>query len=138
MGIINSTPDSFYAGSRFTGTDAVLSQCERMIHEGADIIDIGGQSTRPGSEPVSAEEELKRVIKSIDAIHRNFPGIYISVDTYYALVAKESVAAGASIINDISAGSMDRDFIDTVASLKVPCADAHERNAFHYATGAAI
>lgn len=120
MGIINSTPDSFYGSSRFTGSDAALAQCEKMLSEGADIIDIGGQSTRPGSIAVSAEEELKRVIGSIEAIHKHFPGTFISVDTYYALVAKEAVAAGASIINDISAGGMDELMIPLVASLRVP------------------
>jgi dihydropteroate synthase len=120
MGIINATPDSFYEGSRFSGTGAILEQCEKMINEGADIIDIGGQSTRPGSNQVSAEEELKRVTEPIHAIHTRFPDTFISVDTYYAQVAKEAVAAGASIVNDISAGSLDKELIATVASLRVP------------------
>jgi dihydropteroate synthase len=120
MGIINSTPDSFYAGSRFSGMDAILAQCERMIRDGATIIDIGGQSTRPGSTPISAEEELQRVIGSIGAIHRQFPETFISVDTYYAVVAKEAVAAGASLVNDVSAGTMDELMIPVVASLQVP------------------
>lgn len=120
MGIINITPDSFYAGSRHTGTDAVLRQAEKMIKEGAAILDIGGQSTRPGSEPVNAEEELKRVAGAIEAIHRNFPEVFISIDTYYSLVAKEAIAAGASLVNDISAGSIDSGMIDTVSSLHVP------------------
>jgi dihydropteroate synthase len=120
MGIINVTPDSFYEGSRFSGTDAILKQCEKMINEGADIIDIGGQSTRPGSNPVSAEEELKRVTGPVNAIHTRFPDAFISVDTYYSRVAKETVAAGASIVNDISAGSLDKELISAVASLNVP------------------
>jgi dihydropteroate synthase len=120
MGIINSTPDSFYTGSRFTGRDAVLAQCEKMIQDGADIIDIGGQSTRPGSTPVGAEEELQRVIGNTEAIHQRFPEAFISVDTYYSVVAKEAVAAGASLINDISAGSMDELMIPVAASLHVP------------------
>lgn len=120
MGIINSTPDSFYAGSRFTGADAALAQCEKMLREGADIIDIGGQSTRPGSTTVSAEEELHRVIGSIEAIHKNFPEAFISADTYYSAVAREAVAAGASIINDVSAGSLDEELIPAVAALGVP------------------
>lgn len=120
MGIINATPDSFYAGSRFTAADAALAQCEKMIGEGADIIDIGGQSTRPGSNRLSAEEELQRVIGPIGAIHKNFPGTVISIDTYYAAVAKEAVAAGASLVNDISAGSIDEQMIPVVASLDVP------------------
>lgn len=120
MGIINITPDSFYAGSRFTGVDAVLERSEKMIHDGADIIDIGGQSTRPGSKLLSAEEEMKRAIDAIAAIHKKFPETFISVDTFYSSVGKEAVAAGASIINDVSAGTMDNEMINTVAALQVP------------------
>jgi dihydropteroate synthase len=82
MGVINATPDSFYAESRFRGVDAILPQAEQMLKEGASILDIGGQSTRPGSEKITAEEELKRVIGAIDAIHRRFPQAIISIDTY--------------------------------------------------------
>jgi len=120
MGIINSTPDSFFQESRFRGTDAVLAQAEKMLEEGADIIDIGGQSTRPGSTLLTATEELQRIIESVEAIHKQFPEAFISVDTFYALVAKETVAAGASLINDISAGSMDESMLSMVASLNVP------------------
>ncbi len=120
MGIINVTPDSFYAGSRLEGTNAVLQQAEQMLKDGATILDIGGQSTRPGSEKLSAEDELKRVIEPIKVILQNIPEAFISIDTYYSLVAKEAIAAGASIINDISAGTMDERMIETVAGLKVP------------------
>lgn len=120
MGIINATPDSFYKGSRFTATDKILSQAEKMINEGADIIDIGGQSTRPGSQPLTGVEELQRVIPGIEAIHRHFPGVIISVDTFYANVAIESVQAGAGIVNDISAGKLDPAMITSVAPLQVP------------------
>ena len=120
MGIINATPDSFYAGSRKQGFDAVLKQAEQMLKEGATILDIGGQSTRPGSEKVSAEDEMKRVLEPIDAVNRHFPEIYISIDTYYSNVAREAVMSGACIINDISAGSMDDAMITTAASLDVP------------------
>jgi dihydropteroate synthase len=120
MGIINATPDSFFAGSRHEGTNAVLRQAEQMLKNGATILDIGGQSTRPGSIKISAEDELKRVIEPIKAIHQNFPEAFISIDTYYSLVAKEAVVAGASIVNDISAGTMDEQMIETVAALKVP------------------
>jgi dihydropteroate synthase len=120
MGIINATPDSFYTGSRYEGTDAILRQAEQMLKDGAIILDIGGQSTRPGSEKISECDELKRVIEPISAIHKNFPEAFISVDTYYSPVAEEAVAAGACIVNDISAGSMDADMIKTVAGLKVP------------------
>ena len=120
MGIINATPDSFYAGSRKQGIDAVLNQAEQMLKEGATILDIGGQSTRPGSEKVSAEDEMKRVLEPIDAVNRHFPETYISIDTYYSNVAREAVMSGACIINDISAGSMDDAMITTAASLDVP------------------
>ena len=120
MGIINITPDSFYSGSRRQGTDAVLKQAEQMLKEGATILDIGGQSTRPGSEKLSAGQELGRIIEPIASINKNFPGAFISVDTYYGEVAKEAVAAGAAIVNDISAGSIDPTMISTVAALQVP------------------
>lgn len=120
MGIINATPDSFYAGSRQHTIDGILKQAEIMLQQGADILDIGGQSSRPGSIVVGEEEELKRVIDGIAALHDRFPGAFISVDTYYSKVAREAVAAGAGIINDISAGTMDADMFSMAASLKVP------------------
>jgi len=125
MGIINATPDSFYGGSRFSGIDKILSQAEKMIIEGADIIDIGGQSTRPGSEQVSEDEELKRVIGAIEAIHQTFPGAIVSIDTFYSTVAKNCVTAGAGMVNDISAGTLDKEMISTVASLGVPYVAMH-------------
>lgn len=120
MGIINVTPDSFYKDSRFTGTDAILKQSEQMLKDGATILDIGGQSTRPDSERISPEEELKRVVDPIIAIHKKFPESFISVDTFYSSVAREAAAAGACIINDISTGKMDNEMIKTVAGLQTP------------------
>lgn len=120
MGIINATPDSFYSGSRFTDIDAILAIAEKMLTDGATILDIGGQSSRPGSEPISADEELKRVIRPIEAISKKFPEAFISVDTYYSKVAKEAVDAGAAIVNDISAGKLDVQMIPVVSSLQVP------------------
>jgi len=125
MGIINATPDSFYKASRSSNTDEILVQTEKMIAEGADIVDIGGQSTRPGSLPISAEEELKRIISGIEAVHRNFPEVIISVDTYYASVAEKSIQAGASMINDISSGAMDKEMIEVVSRLKTPYIAMH-------------
>lgn len=125
MGIINATPDSFYADSRFSGSDQILQQAEKMIAAGADILDIGGQSTRPGSAAVSAEEELRRIITGIEAVHRRFAGIVISVDTYYAAVAKVAVDAGASIINDISGGNLDKEMVTTASQLQVPYIAMH-------------
>lgn len=120
MGIINTTPDSFFAGSRMGQRDAVLKKAEQMLQEGATILDLGGQSTRPGSEQVAAEEELQRVLPAIEAIAQAFPEAIISVDTFYAPVAEAAVASGASIINDVSAGSIDADLLPLVARLQVP------------------
>lgn len=120
MGILNITPDSFYEGSRYGDIGLVVEKAGKMLEEGAVILDVGGQTTRPGSERISAEEELSRVIPAIEAIKKNFPESFISVDTYYGFVAREAVAAGASIINDISAGSMDEGMLQVVAELKCP------------------
>src|SRR5437763_12826231 len=115
MGIINAKPDAIYPESRVYGHDKILEHAEKMIAEKADIIDIGGQSTRPGSRPVSQNEELHRVIEGIECIHKKFSEIIISVDTFYSAVAKEAVHAGASIVNDISGGAVYEQMIATVA-----------------------
>lgn len=120
MGIINTTPDSFYKDSRRTTLDEILFQAEKMIKEGAAIIDVGGQSSRPGSGMIGPEEEIKRVIPAIIEISTRFPEIIISVDTFYSSVASKAVAAGASVVNDISAGAIDAEMIKTVAGLNVP------------------
>ncbi len=120
MGIINATPDSFHAPSRVSTTDAVLHRAEQMLLDGAAILDIGGQSTRPGSERVPEAEELRRVTDVITAIHQRFPETIISIDTYNARIAAAAVAAGASIINDIGAGNMDNNMLSTAGALKVP------------------
>ena len=120
MGIINATPDSFFDGSRFNGVDEIVTEAERMLNDGADVIDLGGQSTRPGSDLIPADEEIKRVIPAIKTIANKFPGTIISIDTFYSKVAAAAIGAGATIVNDISAGSMDHKMIGTVAELKVP------------------
>jgi dihydropteroate synthase len=125
MGIINATPDSFYEGSRFFGKDEIVNQAEKMIAEEADIIDIGGQSTRPGSKSISPQEELQRVIEGIEAVHKNFPDVIISIDTYYSSVVEQAVRHGASMVNDISAGAMDKEMLTTVAQLNVPYVVMH-------------
>lgn len=125
MGIINATPDSFYEGHLSFTMDEVLALAEKMIKEGAGILDIGGQSTRPGSERITAAEEIKRLNPVIKIIHAAFPEIIISADTYHSAVARAAVEAGASMINDISAGEMDAEMISTVASLKVPYVCMH-------------
>lgn len=120
MGILNATPDSFYGESRQQSTDAALRKVEQMLNDGVDIVDIGGQSTRPGAERISAQEEAQRVVPVIEAVHRHFPELVVSVDTFYSRVAREAVAAGAAIVNDVSAWSMDADLLPAVAELRVP------------------
>ena len=125
MGIINVTPDSFHEGYLHEGIEAISSRAEKMITEGADIIDIGGQSTRPGSTTIPAEDELQRVLPVIRDIHRKYPDIILSIDTYYSKVAAAAVEAGASIVNDISAGNADPAMLATVATLQVPYVCMH-------------
>lgn len=120
MGILNATPNSFYNKGRESDLDSLLRNAEKMLADGAAILDIGGASTKPGEELIAADEELKRVVPVIEAVHNRFPEAWISVDTYNASVAREAVNAGASIVNDISAGIFDGTMIPTVAALKVP------------------
>lgn len=120
MGILNITPDSFYEGSRLKNADEALKKTEQMLNEGADFLDVGGMSTRPGSEILSETDELNRVIPIIEIILKNFPETLISVDTWRSKVALEAVGAGAAIVNDISAGSLDSELFQTVAKLDVP------------------
>ena len=120
MGIINTTPDSFYQDSRAAAIDTALQTAEKMLADGAVFLDTGGQSTAPGSTLISAEEEADRVLPVIEAIHKTFPQSYISVDTFYANVAKQAIACGACLINDISGGMIDENMLSTAASLSVP------------------
>ncbi len=125
MGILNVNNDSFYAGSRLKNLDAIRNKVDQMIEEGADIIDIGGQSTRPGSERISADEELKRVMPVFEMLSKKHNNILLSIDTYHSVVARETVLAGASIANDVSAGEMDKKMLETVATLGVPFIAMH-------------
>ena len=120
MGIINTTPDSFYADSRKNTVEASLMQAQKMLQQGAAIIDIGGQSTKPNSLKIDTVEELQRVIPSIEAVKKRFPDCIISIDTFNATVAAEAIQAGASIVNDVSGGLMDVGMISTVAQFNVP------------------
>lgn len=120
MGILNLTPDSFHDGGKHEGLEGILRHAERMLAEGADIIDIGGMSSRPGSKIIDIEEELKRVIEPIRAINKRFPDAILSIDTVHARIAEEAVANGVSIVNDISAGILDADMIPAVARLDTP------------------
>lgn len=120
MGILNATPDSFYNQSRKQNIDEALLLTEKMLNDGATFIDIGGQSTRPNSEQISIDEELKRVIPIIEAIAANFPDANISIDTFNSVVAKQAIEAGAMMVNDISGGTMDEKMFETIASLGIP------------------
>ncbi len=116
MGILNVTPDSFSDGGDYFDVDKALKRVEEMIEEGADIVDIGGESTRPFSEPVSLEEELNRVMPIIEAVKREFPSVVLSIDTYKSKVAQEALDRGVEIVNDISGLGFDKKLIEVLAS----------------------
>lgn len=126
MGILNITPDSFYSQSRTTPTE-VLRKAEQMLQEGATFLDIGGYSSRPNAQEVSEEEELQRVVPVVEALVKHFPEIRISVDTFRAEVARQSLEAGACIINDISAGQIDPTIWEVAAHYQVPYIAMHMR-----------
>jgi dihydropteroate synthase len=120
MGIINLSPDSFFDGGKYTNQNEVLKLVEKMLEEGADLLDLGGQSTRPGSQRINAEIELQRLLPYIESILKHFPESILSIDTYHSEVAKHAIYQGASIINDISGGTMDERMFETIAELRVP------------------
>lgn len=125
MAILNITPDSFYAGSRSNTVDDALRRAEGFLNDGAKFIDIGAYSSRPGAAELSPDEELQRLLPVIEAITKKLPEAILSIDTFRALVAKEAILAGAHMINDISAGSMDEAMFETVAELQVPYVIMH-------------
>jgi dihydropteroate synthase len=127
MGILNITPDSFFESSRIGSADNLLAQAEKMIVNGASFLDIGGQSTRPGATLISVEEELERVIPAIALLNNHFPEVILSIDTFYASVAKEAVAAGAKMVNDISAGDIDEEMFPLLGNLCVPYIMMHKK-----------
>jgi len=127
MGILNVTPDSFFDGGKWSDERDLLSQVDKILSEGAKIIDVGGMSTRPGAEIISIDEELKRVIPVIKLIVQHFSDAIISVDTIRANVASNAIENGAAIINDISGGTFDEAMISTVASLQVPYVVMHKK-----------
>jgi len=121
MGILNVSKDSFYDGGKYTTESAILQRAEAMIREGADIIDIGAVSTRPGSEMVSTKEELTRLLPAVSAVRKKFPDIPLSVDTFRSWVALRIIdETGECIVNDISGGNFDDHMFDTIAKLGVP------------------
>jgi dihydropteroate synthase len=126
MGVLNVTPDSFSDGGEFNTLTAALAQAQRLVKAGADIIDIGGQSTRPGAEQISVEEELNRVLPVVEAVS-SVLSVPISVDTTRAVVAQKAVEAGADMVNDISGGIFDPEMLPVVAQLGVPLALMHMR-----------
>ena len=127
MGILNVTPDSFYAGSRLPDEEAVLRQAEQQVQAGAFFLDIGGYSSRPGADDVPEAEELARVLPAVEAVVREFPEVYVSIDTFRASVARAAVEHGAHLINDISGGQLDDAMFETVADLQVPYICMHMR-----------
>lgn len=128
MGILNVTPDSFSDGGQHYSLDKALEQCRKMLAEGTDIIDIGGESTRPGSDPVSAEQQIDRVVPVIEAIRRQLSSsILISIDTTQSPVAEAALSAGANMINDISAGEDDAMIFDLAAKRQVPIILMHKQ-----------
>lgn len=127
MGILNVTPDSFYSGSRLDGETAVLQRAEQMLADGADILDIGGESTRPGAGEVTPEKEIRRVAPAIEAVKKEFPHCIVSIDTYHAETAQAAIAAGADIINDVTALTGDDKMAQAAADAKVPVVLMHMR-----------
>ena len=120
MGILNLTPDSFYDGGRWNALDGAMRQTQRMLDEGALFIDIGGMSTRPGARQVDVEEELQRVIPALTALREQFPEALFSIDTVHARVIREAWDAGISLVNDVSAGSIDTEVFPTISKLQIP------------------
>lgn len=127
MGILNTTPDSFYDGGKYTNIDTAIARVEQILSEGGSIVDIGGYSSRPGAGIVSIDEEIKRVVPVIKKIIEKFPETIISIDTFRAKVALEAINAGATIINDISAGDDDPDMITLASNQKVPYIAMHKK-----------
>lgn len=128
MGIINVTPDSFYEGSRFSSEKEIAEAAARMVADGADILDVGGYSSRPGAADISPEEEWGRVLQALKVIRKEFPDTAVSIDTFRAEIARRAVGDyGAAMINDISGGEADKQMFDTVSRLNVPYILMHMR-----------
>jgi dihydropteroate synthase len=127
MGILNVTPDSFYDGGKFLTEKELLVQAEKLLIEGADILDIGGYSTRPGAAEISVNEELKRSVGAIKTIMKAFPQALISIDSFRSEVASAAVQEGAIMVNDVSGGELDPDMFNVVSKLNVPYVLMHMR-----------
>lgn len=120
MGILNVTPDSFYDGGKYSSSEEVLKQVEKMLNEGASFVDVGAYSSRPGALDISEDEERSRLLPVLEIVFKEFPDILVSIDTFRSKVALEAVEAGACMVNDISGGSLDKDMFPTIAKLQVP------------------
>ena len=127
MGVLNVTPDSFYDGGIYSSEKKILKQVEKMVLDGADIIDVGGYSSKPGATPITVEEEEKRVIPIIKLIYKTFKERIISVDTFRSEISEKSINAGASIINDISGGDLDNNIYKIAGKYKTPYIIMHMR-----------
>lgn len=127
MGILNINHDSFYKGSRAVSEQEITDLAALMIEQGAGMLDIGGQSTRPGAKKIEASEELERVVPAISIIAKHFPDVCLSIDTFYQSVAKEAVLAGVHLVNDISAGDSDAEMLEFVAKHKLPFIAMHKK-----------
>lgn len=133
MGILNTTPDSFSDGGRYVNVESAVRHAREMVLAGADLIDIGGESTRPGADPVSLDEELSRILPVVEALRRELPGIPLSVDTYKAEVARQSLVAGAHIINDVWGCKADTRMAQVAADAGCPVILTHNRPEANYA-----
>lgn len=132
MGILNVTPDSFSDGGNFTNIDKAIKQAKKMLDEGAHIIDVGGESTRPGHKEVSSEEEINRVVPVIKALIKEIDDIVISIDTSKAIVAEEAIKAGSALVNDVWGFKKDENMASVVAKYNVPCCLMHNRDNKNY------
>lgn len=127
MGVLNVTPDSFYDGKRFSDLASAINQAEKLIEQGADFIDVGGYSSRPGASDVTPEEELARVLPVVSEIKKKFPSTAVSIDTFRSEVAQQAIDVGAGMVNDISAGDLDAKMIELIAKTQVPYVAMHMR-----------
>jgi dihydropteroate synthase len=138
VGIINATPDSYVASSRAVSMEGVLSKAQQYIDEGADILEIGGESTGPGSPDVSLEEERTRVIDAVKEVRNSFPDMCISVDTWKSSIAKEALSVGADLINDITAGRGDPAMFSVIAKAQCPVVLMYSKDASARTTAVAM
>lgn len=127
MGILNVTPDSFYDGGKYFSEKEIIIQAEKLLTDGADFIDIGGYSTRPGAEHISLEEELRRSVGAVKVLLKKFPEAFISIDSFRSEIVRAAVGEGAVMVNDVSGGELDPEMFNVVAALNVPYVLMHMR-----------